>query len=306
MGKSDSAVKIIELTDIIEEGLPLDELPEIEARKSLLTESAAGAEAATVSSPAAGAGDTGFAGDDYFKLDMDEFSNLDMADSTANGDPILTELKNAGLKAQNETLIAGSKNGEIYEARSSLLNEDADDLFDDDFDDLDGFDELLDETVVVGGGSDGKFSFASVRDPEAEAELPDDYLVGDELATEDSAAARKTKPQPQAKGRPEPSSPVPPLRVDSVSDSATSHIFTEPHGLDFSQQIEDMTQEWSKHLLQTTYASMDKMIKAIGDLAPTIVEQVAREVIPPLAEKVIKAEITRLEEKLEFEEGEDL
>ncbi len=296
MGKTDAAVKIIELTDIIEEGLPLDELPEIGARKSLLTEPAAGAEAATVSSPVAG--DTGFAGDDYFKLDM--------ADSIANGDPILTELKNAGLKVQNETLVAGSKNGEIDDAKSSLLNEDADDLFDDDFDDLDGFDELLDETVVVGGGSDGKFSFASVRDPEPEAELPDDYLVGDELTAEDSAAARKTEPQPQAAGRPEPSSPVSPLRIDSVSDSATPHIFTEPHGLDFSQQIEDMTQEWSKHLLQTTYASMDKMIKAIGDLAPTIVEQVAREVIPPLAEKVIKAEIARLEEKLEFEEGEDL
>ncbi|MCK5915712.1 MAG: hypothetical protein KAG92_06205 [Deltaproteobacteria bacterium] len=66
-----------------------------------------------------------------------------------------------------------------------------------------------------------------------------------------------------------------------------------------------MIQEWSKQLLQTTYTSMDKMIKAIGDLAPTIVDQVAREVIPPLAEKVIKAEITRLEEKLELEAGEE-
>ena len=54
--------------------------------------------------------------------------------------------------------------------------------------------------------------------------------------------------------------------------------------------------------LAIVHASMDKMIKAIGDLAPTIVDQVAREVIPPLAEKVIKAEIARLEEKLESEE----
>jgi len=306
MEKSDSAVKIIELTDIIEEGLPLNELPEIGARKSPQAESVAGVETVMVSAPAAGAGDTGFSGEGDFDLDLDGFSDFDVADATDKGDPVLTELKNAGLKAQAETLTAGSKDGEIYEARSSVLNDDVDDLFDEDFDDLDEFDELFDEAEIAGEGTDVKFSFASVRDPEPEAELPDDYLVGDELTAEDSAAARKTEPQPQAKGRSEPSSPASSLQVDSVSGSATPHIFTEPHGLDFSQQIEDMTQEWSKHLLQTTYASMDKMIKAIGDLAPTIVEQVAREVIPPLAEKVIKAEITRLEEKLELEEGEDL
>ena len=89
------------------------------------------------------------------------------------------------------------------------------------------------------------------------------------------------------------------------SEPPAPEVCAEPISPDFSRQIESMTQEWSKQLLQTTYASMDKMIKAIGDLAPTIVDQVAREVIPPLAEKVIKAEIARLEEKLESEEDQE-
>ncbi len=92
-----------------------------------------------------------------------------------------------------------------------------------------------------------------------------------------------------------------------VSPAATSRrrpeICPEPQMPDFSRQIENLTREWSKQLLQSTYASMDKMIQAIGDLAPTIVDRVAREIIPPLAEQVIKTEIARLEKKLEEEEA---
>jgi hypothetical protein len=304
MGKSDAAAKIFELTDIVEEGLPLDELPEIGARRDLRAEPVADDVTTAASAPAAGADETGFTGEDDFGLDLDDFSDLDLPESAIEGDPVLNELKNAGLKAQADALGTGSQSREIYEAESAILNEEADDLFDDDFDDLDDFDELLDETAVLGGKTDEKLSSESVQSLEPDAELPEDYLVGDELLAEDPATS-KTDAQPQAAGKPESGSPVSPLRVDPVSASATHQIFTEPQALDFSQQIEDMTQEWSKQLLQTTYASMDKMIKAIGDLAPTIVDQVAREVIPPLAEKVIKAEIARLEEKLELEEGEE-
>jgi len=303
MGKSEAAAKIFELTDIVEEGLPLDELPEIGPRKDPQAEPPAADVTVAATAPVDSSDKTEFAGEDDFGLDLDDFSGLDMDDSEIDGDPVLTELKSAGLKARIEAL---SNAGEISEKGRSIVNDTADDLFDDDFDDLDDFDDnFLDKTEVDRGGSEGKFSAESNQSREPDIELPEDYLVDDELLREDSAAAAETDAPPQAAGKLNSSSPVSPLRVDPVSASATHQIFTEPQALDFSQQIEDMTQEWSKQLLQTTYASMDKMIKAIGDLAPTIVDQVAREVIPPLAEKVIKAEIARLEEKLELEEGEE-
>jgi hypothetical protein len=90
---------------------------------------------------------------------------------------------------------------------------------------------------------------------------------------------------------------------EPLASVSRPEICAEPQIPDFSRQIEDLTREWSKQLLQSTYASMDKMIQAIGDLAPTIVDRVAREIIPPLAEQVIKAEIARLEQKLEEEES---
>ena len=303
MGKSEASAKIFELTDIVEEGLPLDELPEIRSRKASQVEPAAPATTVAATAPVDSSDKTGFSGEDDFSLDLDDFSDLDMDDSENDGDPVLTELKNAGLKARIEAL---SNTEEISEKGRAVVNDNADDLFDDDFDDLDDFDnDFLDETAVDSGGSGGKLSAESIQSREPDIELPEDYLVDDELLREDPAAVSETDAPPSAAGKPESGSPVSPLRVDPVSASATHQIFTEPQALDFSQQIEDMTQEWSKQLLQTTYASMDKMIKAIGDLAPTIVDQVAREVIPPLAEKVIKAEIARLEEKLELEEGEE-
>jgi hypothetical protein len=91
------------------------------------------------------------------------------------------------------------------------------------------------------------------------------------------------------------------LGASMAAEPETTHpsVVTEPQTADFSRQIEGLTQEWSKKMLVSTYASMDKLIQALGDMAPTIVEQVAREIIPPLAEKIIKSEIKRLEEKIE-------
>ncbi|MEA2108626.1 MAG: hypothetical protein U9P07_04325 [Pseudomonadota bacterium] len=94
-----------------------------------------------------------------------------------------------------------------------------------------------------------------------------------------------------------PESESTPLATES--ETARTSVFTEPQTVDFSKQIEGLTQEWSKKMLVSTYASMDKLIQALGDMAPTIVEQVAREIIPPLAEKIIKTEIKRLEDKIE-------
>ncbi len=299
MGKSDAAVKVFELTDIVEEGLPLDQLPEIESRDK----SQIGAGGNDTLSRAAAAPENVVAGlldDDNLDLELDNFADLDMLDPVDEGDPVLAGLKHAGLREQVETPGGKDKREREYTTGKNGLNEDSVDLFDDDFDDLDDFDDILNKSEV-------KVSPDPARrpEPEPEIELPEDYLVDDELLADTGAADLKTESAPETQTRtiPDSSPSVSSRRVDAGPATATPHIFTEPQSLDFSQQIEDMTQEWSKQLLQTTYASMDKMIKAIGDLAPTIVDQVAREVIPPLAEKVIKAEITRLEKKLELEEG---
>ncbi len=302
MEKSDAAGKIFELTDIIEEGLPLDQLPETGSWKNLRAEAGSGNDSLSpaVAEPEAEA--VALNDDDSLDLDLDNFSDLDMLEPVDAGDPVLAELKHAGLREQVETLSYDNKIGGEREMGKPGLCESSDDLFDDDFDDLDDFDDILNETEVKSSPEPVPRS-----KPEPEIELPEDYLVDDELLAEDVAADITPGPPPEthARVRPDSGSPASPLRPDPEAPVATPHIFTEPQSLDFSQQIEDMTQEWSKQLLQTTYASMDKMIKAIGDLAPTIVDQVAREVIPPLAEKVIKAEIARMEEKLELEEGKE-
>ncbi|MBN2808701.1 MAG: hypothetical protein JXR80_04335 [Deltaproteobacteria bacterium] len=135
--------------------------------------------------------------------------------------------------------------------------------------------------------------------PSADSEVLEDYLLDDEMPGFSFESAPEV--EPESESRPGP-------MAQSVFAAALSpgvgepELCPEPPIPDFSQQIERMTQQWSKQLLQSTYASMDKMIQAIGDLAPTIVDQVAREIIPPLAEKVIKAEIARLEKSLELEE----
>jgi hypothetical protein len=122
-------------------------------------------------------------------------------------------------------------------------------------------------------------------------ESPEDYLVPDEDGP-DHAMKSDSLPPPAAPDTP------PAAEAETTRPS----VVTEPpEATDFSRQIEGLTQEWSKKMLVSTYASMDKLIQALGEMAPTIVEQVAREIIPPLAEKIIKAEIKRLEEKIEDE-----
>jgi hypothetical protein len=128
------------------------------------------------------------------------------------------------------------------------------------------------------------FDKTAETDSEAEA-VPEDF----------------TTESPEDHPTPDDEKPVTPpeTSIAAKPETARPSVVTEPQTADFSQQIEGLTQEWSKKMLVSTYASMDKLIQALGDMAPTIVEQVAREIIPPLAEKIIKSEIQRLEKKIE-------
>ncbi len=147
---------------------------------------------------------------------------------------------------------------------------------------------------------------SATEPPEAEPVSGSAEVASEMESPEVKADTEFSEIEPETDSPPEPELAPSSSRLSPPPLSpAEPRVLTESRTPDFSQQIEGMTQEWSKQLLQTTYASMDKMIKAIGDLAPTIVNQVAREVIPPLAEKVIKAEIARLEEQLQLEEAED-
>jgi len=143
-------------------------------------------------------------------------------------------------------------------------------------------------------------SAVSAPEPSPTDETPEDYL----LPGEEESFAPGTADQSgfteegdffeaaQSISEPPPATPEP---------AAEPSVVTESPEQDFSSQIEGLTQEWSRKMLVSTYASMDKLIQALGDMAPTIVEQVAKEIIPPLAEKIIKAEIQRLEKKIEDE-----
>jgi len=262
------------------------------------------------------------AGDLDDLLDDNDFAEVEILEAE---DPVLAGLKSAGLTPEVETPTVASAPAEAV--GDECLAED--DL--NDYEDLlDGFAAVKDESDVdppVGEtnvsevesrtGTDPAAEFIEMPRPEdvsspestlivappvaadePEIELPEDYLEDEEIMSGTSESDLEIETQPELH------SPAPSAQVAATPQPTETRVFTEPQSLDFSQQIEGMTQEWSKQLLQTTYASMDKMIKAIGDLAPTIVNQVAREVIPPLAEKVIKAEIARLEEQLKLEEGE--
>lgn len=241
------------------------------------------------------------------------------------------EVKNLGsvaeVEAENEPVAASSDD---HPTADNLVAGDADDAND--------YEDLLDGVAAVRSETDGDplddetvefvemprpeevlspeatlivppvaaaAEAAVPQDNEPDIELPEDYLEDEDLLAGTSEPEPKPEPEPEVESQSEIKLAAATLsRMVESPTAAEPKIFTEPQSLDFSQQIEGMTQEWSKQLLQTTYASMDKMIKAIGDLAPTIVNQVAREVIPPLAEKVIKAEIARLEEQLQLEDGE--
>ena len=445
-------VEVFELTEIIEEGLPLDEIPGIDDGKaSEFLLDVASDEAEMVDAESKGeilddleldgfsdtlddfdsdfvesagvepdgdkVGDAGFgavveeslevqpeeeniiesvaaedsaefvAGDTDALLADDDFTEVEIPELPENNDPVLAELKSAGLTAEHEIMASKSET-------ASLATEEfgGEDDFGDD--ELGSIDDLLDEISIeeesaveslaesgveksensekedVGQDSGVEFSeliipkvevdpevatvgdeevlpddgdelfLESAQSPEGldvdetsesglvsgdadlvtevhaekvlsadpekafagdiaapvetDIELPEDYLLEEEMP--EFMVESEPEPEPESEARTLTS-------TASLSLAAEQpEICAEPISPDFSKQIESMTQEWSKQLLQSTYASMDKMIKAIGDLAPTIVDQVAREVIPPLAEKVIKAEIARLEEKLESEE----
>jgi hypothetical protein len=306
MGKSEAGtVKTIELTDIVEVGLPLDKLPESGMQPRQSTRADISSEVITPLPGGVAGSESEFADVDDFDIDLDTFDDIGTPENVVYSDPVLDELKSDGLRAE---VAAPVTENEIYDSRKMeklVSDTEVVDLFDDDFND---FDDSLDESRVIGDSVDESKQAQSLQTEGANMELPEDYLEDDEPVTKDTGDKIKSaaQPAPESQVEPEPafSSPVSPPRPERPMPTAQPHIFTEPQSLDFSQQIEDMTQEWSKQLMQSAYASMDKMIKAIGELAPTIVDQVAREVIPPLAEKVIKAEIARLEEKLVLEEGE--
>ncbi len=400
----DIPVTIVELTEIVEEGLPLDEIPGLEDGKMsesfLEVDSASveimqaepegelsddldlddfndtlddlesgSAESAEVETDADKVSDVGpnvdddtvveeslevateaeniiessseedssefVAGDVDALLADDEFTEVEIPERPENDDPVLAELKSAGLTAENEMV-------EVKSEAASLPTEELDGEIDFCEDDLSDIDDLLDEISkgedavaeslpepefkdsekddvvkdtevefselvvprvdaedLLSGVSEGQqkeFSNDVMAPLENDIELPEDYLLEEEMPDFTG------EPEPE----PEPASGTQLTTSSSLElESEEPEICAEPISQDFSRQIESMTQEWSKQLLQSTYASMDKMIKAIGDLAPTIVDQVAREVIPPLAEKVIKAEIARLEKTLEIEEEQE-
>ncbi|MEA1921808.1 MAG: hypothetical protein U9N63_04065 [Pseudomonadota bacterium] len=400
-------LETVELTDIIEEGLPLDELPELSAGEtsevSLEVDSdqagavipepegaladefeledfgdtlddleSAFAEPAEVASDAVAESgveaepkpepEPGLEseaeenlselvdGDSDALLADDDFTEIEMPERPETDDPVLAELKSAGLTPEDE--VVEPLTGEAVSSSTPELKGENDFGEEElgDIDDLLG-EISIEEDVAAGSladveadksekeetGQDEEVEFAEMlpsevivdseepsiqthiseptenlveavvseavftaESPGAEIELPDDYLVDEE----DLAASVELEP----KSEPEPELAAQVLHAAHplTLESGEPEVCAEPISPDFSRQIESMTQEWSKQLLQTTYASMDKMIKAIGDLAPTIVDQVAREVIPPLAEKVIKAEIARLEEKLESEEDQEI
>jgi len=214
---------IIELTDMVEEGIPLDQLPPNADHDTALQEPTPAPATETL---------------------MDSELEEDIAFPS---DAAIDEL---AFTANEESMGSDSIDSDQME------------------------ENLIEETTEKTTETGSKTEAASEN---FTTESPEDYLTPDEEKLETS------------------------LDTPMVAEPETARpsVVTEPQTADFSRQIEGLTQEWSKKMLVSTYASMDKLIQALGDMAPTIVEQVAREIIPPLAEKIIKSEIKRLEEKIE-------
>jgi hypothetical protein len=142
-------------------------------------------------------------------------------------------------------------------------------------------------------------------------ESPADYLRPDEagIAAEEAGIAAEEAAAPGGK-TPAGEEPVPeagaPMAaaVSAAALSKRTHDGTPEVITDsdtFAAEIDAMSREWSKKIMAGSYRSMERLVTAIGDLAPMIVEQVAKEIIPPLAERIIKAEIERLEKEIEDE-----
>ena len=221
---------IIELTDMVEEGIPLDQLPPNADHDTALQEPTPAPATETLM-------DTELEEDIAFPSD----AAIDELAFTAN-EEMETE---TDLSIPDSSPVTDQVVGEIDE-----------------------------ETIEKTAETDSEVETAP---EEFTTESPEDYLTPNEEKLVTSLGAP----------------------VAAEPETARPSVVTEPETADFSRQIEGLTQEWSKKMLVSTYASMDKLIQALGDMAPTIVEQVAREIIPPLAEKIIKSEIQRLEEKIE-------
>ena len=231
---------IIELTDMVEEGIPLEQLLPSDAQDKTFQEPAP-AQAGEDLADNAVAEDGNFPDDAAIDdlafatgEEMETETELSTPDSSPTTDQVMEEIDAETMEAFSET---------DAETKAFL------------------------ETCTT--------------------ETPEDYLTPDE-EKQNSEESESLPPPPTSLNAP-------------TAESATAQpsVVTEPEPSNFSRQIEGLTQEWSQKMLVSTYASMDKLIQALGDMAPTIVEQVAKEIIPPLAEKIIKAEIQRLEEKIE-------
>ena len=256
---------IIELTEVVEEGLPLEQLPP------------PAADAAENSKPTMASEGNISTGDESEEMEFpsdEAIDELDFAISDKAGE--VQEKHQPADEMQGKTIPEPEEDLDVSEptATETLAAESADitgDLLEN---------ELKREPEVTKSPSGTTTT-----------ESPEDYLVPDEDGP-DHAMKSDSLPPPAAPDTP----------PAAATKAAQPSVVTEPpEATDFSRQIEGLTQEWSKKMLVSTYASMDKLIQALGEMAPTIVEQVAREIIPPLAEKIIKAEIKRLEEKIEDE-----
>jgi hypothetical protein len=300
------AAGVIVLTDIVEEGLPLDQLPEISGGLQAESDRNRFDKAPEPESPEPEFQEPESREVDLEVLELDLEASL-MQDAVAGSEEEPSPAATAGdrEKTAGEKPPAEAK----ADAKADEIAGDVDALLDDDeFAELE-FPENSDP-VLAGLRHAGLRRAGEEPEPVAgrpvsgpDCESPDDYLVDEEPEPAGAGpAAAGTQTEAEIS-----SSLAATIRrqVEAAAPQTASsepEICTEPTTPDFSRQIESLTQEWSKQLLQSTYASMDKMIQAVGDLAPTIVDRVAREIIPPLAEQVIKAEIARLEAKLESEE----
>ncbi|MBW1646208.1 MAG: hypothetical protein JRJ56_07790 [Deltaproteobacteria bacterium] len=312
---------VIELTEVVEEGLPLSELPPLATNTETDADEAPAATAAVdetaAASPAAPGNGVAAAEATVDFPDEAAIAGLELptpeegeAASTAEEDtaaPAAGEFSPAATAAVPETEPPAAEmitpdlaaiipdEGAVEESTAPAAAPD-------------GEETPLPAVEAAVQDADGKAAMADTI-PEADApaatpaapESPADYLLPEErepAAAEPEPAAGQRQEEPTAPA----AAPAPePAATDAASRQPA--VVTEPDEAPFADQVEKLTQEWSQKMLASTFASMDKLIQALGEMAPTIVEQVAKEIIPPLAEKIIKAEIKRLEEKVEEEEN---
>ena len=317
-GAANQPEGIIELTEIVEEGLPLDQLPSTEEETDIGTEMVT---EPVIETP------TDTKGDELEFLSDETIDGLDF-DSTETM-AVQSEESPADYLVSDKDELPESTESEVLPSHPAATTKamGADSI------DSDQMEEnLVEQTIEKTLETDSK---AETVPEDFTTERLEDYLTPDEEKpgnentigadsidtdqmeedlveqtiekTLETDSKTETAPEDLTTENPEnnltPDEEKPRTSLDTPMaaepETARPSVVTEPQTADFSRQIEGLTQEWSKKMLVSTYASMDKLIQALGDMAPSIVEQVAREIIPPLAEKIIKSEIQRLEEKIE-------